>query len=91
MLNECWISPSSAIRSAPAEPARHRARSPAEESWANINAIDDVVQAIIATQDRFTVSALRGNAGAGGVFLALAADEVWMAKHVVANPHCAAY
>ena len=63
------------------------ANSPAEESWANINAIDDVVQAIIATQDRFTVSALRGNAGAGGVFLALAADEVWMAEHVVANPH----
>lgn len=63
------------------------ANSPAEESWANINAIDDVVQAIIATQDRLTVSAMRGNAGAGGFFLAVAADEVWMAEHVVANPH----
>jgi putative two-component system hydrogenase maturation factor HypX/HoxX len=61
------------------------ANSPAEESWANINAIDE--QAIIETQDRLTVSALRGNAGAGGFFLALAADEVWMAEHVVANPH----
>ena len=30
---------------------------------------------------------LRGNAGAGGFFLALAADEVWMAERVVANPH----
>ncbi|MBL8586449.1 MAG: hydrogenase maturation protein, partial [Bradyrhizobiaceae bacterium] len=63
------------------------ARSPAEESWANINAIDDVAQAIIETQDRLIVSAVRGNAGAGGFFLALAADEVWMGEHVVANPH----
>jgi putative two-component system hydrogenase maturation factor HypX/HoxX len=63
------------------------ARSPAEESWANINAIDDLAQAIIATQDRLTVSALRGNAGAGGFFLALAADEVWMGERVVTNPH----
>lgn len=63
------------------------AASPAEESWANINAIDDLVQAIIETQDRLTVAALRGNAGAGGFFLALAADEVWMGEQVVANPH----
>jgi putative two-component system hydrogenase maturation factor HypX/HoxX len=63
------------------------ARSPAEESWANINAIDDIMQAIIETQDRLTVAALRGNAGAGGFFLALAADEVWMGEHVVVNPH----
>ena len=63
------------------------AGSPAEEAWANINAIDDVVQAIIETQDRLTVAAMRGNAGAGGFFLALAADEVWMGEHVVANPH----
>ena len=33
------------------------------------------------------MSALRGNAGAGGFFLALAADEVWMGEHVVSNPH----
>jgi putative two-component system hydrogenase maturation factor HypX/HoxX len=63
------------------------ADSPAEESWANINAVDDVVRGVIETQDRLTVSAMRGNAGAGGCFLALAADEVWMAEHVVANPH----
>ncbi len=63
------------------------ASSPAEESWANIDAIDDLAQAIIETRDRLTVSALRGNAGAGGFFLALAADEVWMGEHVVANPH----
>ncbi len=63
------------------------ADSPAEELWANINAVDDVVRSVIETQDRLTVSAMRGNAGAGGCFLALAADEVWMAEHVVANPH----
>ncbi len=45
------------------------------------------MQAIIETQDRLTVAALRGNAGAGGFFLALAADEVWMGEHVVVNPH----
>jgi len=33
------------------------------------------------------VSALAGNAGAGGVFLALAADRVWLDRGVVLNPH----
>ncbi|HTX06641.1 MAG TPA: hydrogenase maturation protein [Steroidobacteraceae bacterium] len=63
------------------------ADSPAEESWRNINAIDDLARDIITTTDRLVVSALRGGAGAGGVFLALAADEVWAARGVVLNPH----
>jgi putative two-component system hydrogenase maturation factor HypX/HoxX len=33
------------------------------------------------------VSALRGNAGAGGCFLALAADLVWLREDLVINPH----
>ena len=37
--------------------------------------------------DRLTVATLRGNAGAGGCFLALAADRVWMRQGVVLNPH----
>ncbi len=37
--------------------------------------------------DRLTVAALCGNAGAGGVFLALAADRVWLRNGVVLNPH----
>jgi putative two-component system hydrogenase maturation factor HypX/HoxX len=41
----------------------------------------------IATTDRLVVSALRGCAGAGGVFLALAADEVWACEDIVLNPH----
>ncbi len=60
---------------------------PADASWENINAIDDVAREIVLTQDRLTVSAIAGNAGAGGVFLALAADRVWMRHGVVLNPH----
>lgn len=63
------------------------AESPAEESWRNINAIDDLARDIITTTDRLVVSVLRGGAGAGGVFLALAADEVWASPGVVLNPH----
>ena len=60
---------------------------PADASWENINAIDDVARELLTTTDRLTVSALAGNAGAGGVFLALAADRVWLRKGVVLNPH----
>lgn len=63
------------------------AESPADESWRNINAIDDLARDIIQTTDRLVVSAVRGNAGAGGVFLALAADEVWVCESAVLNPH----
>lgn len=63
------------------------ADSPAEESWANINAIDDVAEAIIRTTDRLVIAALQGNAGAGGVFLARAADEIWCRDGVVLSPH----
>lgn len=63
------------------------ADSPADESWRNINAIDDLARKIITTTDRLVIAALRGSAGAGGVFLALAADEVWANDSVVLNPH----
>lgn len=63
------------------------AESPADESWANINAIDDLAGEIITTTDRLVIAALRGDAGAGGVFLALAADEVWAFDRVILNPH----
>jgi putative two-component system hydrogenase maturation factor HypX/HoxX len=61
--------------------------SPADESWANIQAIDDLAEAILRTTDRLTIAALQGNAGAGGVFLARAADEVWAQEGVILNPH----
>ncbi len=63
------------------------AESPADESWRNINAIDDLARAIIETDTQLTVAALQGNAGAGGVFLARAADEVWAREGVILNPH----
>jgi putative two-component system hydrogenase maturation factor HypX/HoxX len=63
------------------------ADSPPDESWRNINAMDDLCRAIIATESHLTVSALRGNAGAGGAFLALAADQVWARRGVILNPH----
>ena len=63
------------------------ADSASDESWRNINAMDDLCQAIIGTESHLTISALRGNAGAGGAFLALAADYVWARRGVVLNPH----
>jgi len=61
--------------------------SAADASLANIEAIDDVALAILSLTDRLVVAALGGNAGAGGCFLALAADEVWAHAGVVQNPH----
>ena len=49
--------------------------------------MDDLVHAVLTTTDRLVVSALGGNAAAGGVMLALAADEVWCRAAVVLNPH----
>ncbi|MFF4326245.1 hydrogenase maturation protein [Streptomyces sp. NPDC001591] len=60
---------------------------PGAESWANINAMDDLVEAVLTTTDRLVVSAVGGNAAAGGVMLALAADEVWCRRGAVLNPH----
>lgn len=63
------------------------AESAADESWCNITAMDDLALEIINTDSHLTVAALQGNAGAGGVFLARAADEVWAREGVILNPH----
>ncbi|KOU51948.1 hydrogenase maturation protein [Streptomyces sp. WM6378] len=63
------------------------AADPGEESWANIVAMNDLVEAVLLTTDRLVVSAVGGNAAAGGVLLALAADEVWCRTGAVLNPH----
>lgn len=60
---------------------------PALESWRNINAIDDLVHEILTTMSHVVISALRGNAGAGGAMLAIAADRVYARAGVVLNPH----
>jgi len=63
------------------------AASPADESWRNINAIDDLTQTLIEATGCLVVAAMQGSAGAGGVFLAMAADLVWARPSVVLNPH----
>jgi putative two-component system hydrogenase maturation factor HypX/HoxX len=63
------------------------AASAADESWRNINAMDDLCEAILTTTDRPVVASLQGNAGAGGAFLALTADQVWARAGVLLNPH----
>lgn len=63
------------------------ATSPADESWANINAIDDLAEAIIRCDTHLTIAAAQGNCGAGGCFLARAADELWLRQGVLLNPH----
>jgi len=60
---------------------------PAEESWRNINAIDDLVRDIVVTDRHLTLAALCGNAGAGGAFLALGADCVYARDGTILNPH----
>ena len=61
--------------------------SAADASMRNINAMDDLALELLTLTDRITVAALHGNAGAGGCFLALAADVVWAHAGVVLNPH----
>jgi putative two-component system hydrogenase maturation factor HypX/HoxX len=63
------------------------AEDPAEESWRNVNAIDDLVREIITTESHLVVSALAGDAAAGGVPLALAADHVVAREGVVLKPY----
>ncbi len=61
--------------------------SPADESWNNINAMNDLALELIEAGDQVTVAALAGNTGAGGCFLARAADLVWVRDGVLQNPH----
>ncbi|MBZ0144099.1 MAG: hydrogenase maturation protein [Rhodocyclaceae bacterium] len=63
------------------------ADSPADASWANINAMDDLCRAILDCGSHYVVAAMQGNAGAGGVFLALTSDLVLAREGVILNPH----
>ncbi|MCB2252496.1 hydrogenase maturation protein [Pseudomonas chlororaphis] len=59
---------------------------PGLEAWANIQAIDDVCKELLSAR-QLVVSGLTGNAGAGGLMLALAADVVLARANTVYNPH----
>ncbi|MGY6217122.1 hydrogenase maturation protein [Methylolobus aquaticus] len=63
------------------------AHDPAEESWANIQAMDDFVLSLLTTTDHLTIAAMYGSAGAGGVMMALGADRVLAREGIVLNPH----
>jgi putative two-component system hydrogenase maturation factor HypX/HoxX len=63
------------------------ATSPVLEAWRNINAIDDVCREIVTCTSQLVVASVGGNAGAGGVMLALGADRVILRDGVVLNPH----
>ncbi len=63
------------------------ADSPADESLRNIEAMDDLCREILHSDSHLVVAALQGNAGAGGAFLALAADQVWARDGILLNPH----
>ena len=60
---------------------------PAAESWRNLEAMNDLVGEIVETKSHLVVSALAGDAAAGGVPLALAADHVYARDDVVLNPY----
>jgi putative two-component system protein, hydrogenase maturation factor HypX/HoxX len=63
------------------------ARNPAVESWRNLVAIDDLVREVVQTDSHLVVSALSGDAAAGGVPLALAADYVVAREDIILNPY----
>ncbi|MFP4102574.1 hydrogenase maturation protein [Coleofasciculus sp.] len=63
------------------------ADNPADESWRNINAMDDLIHSILTTDTHQVIAGLQGNAAAGGVMLALAADKVYARRGIVLNPH----
>jgi putative two-component system protein, hydrogenase maturation factor HypX/HoxX len=63
------------------------APSAADASMQNIEAIDDLTLTLIEAREKLVIAALQGAAGAGGVFMALAADEVWAHPGVVLNAH----
>jgi putative two-component system protein, hydrogenase maturation factor HypX/HoxX len=60
---------------------------PGTESWRNLHAINDVVREIVETDSHLVISALAGDAAAGGVPFALAADLVYGREDVVLNPY----
>ncbi len=60
---------------------------PSDVSWRHINAMNHLVAAILTTNTHLTIAAMQGNAAAGGVMIALAADYVYARSGIVINPH----
>jgi len=58
-----------------------------EDGWSNINAMNDLIKSILEADEVVTIASLARNAGAGGVFMALACDYIVAKESVVLNPH----
>ncbi len=58
-----------------------------EDGWSNINAMNDLIKSVLFADNIITVASLHKNAGAGGVFLALACDYVVASASSILNPH----
>ena len=59
---------------------------PAHEAWQSINAINEIALSILRSK-KPVITALSGNAGAGGVMVGLGADRVIARAGTVFNPH----
>ena len=53
---------------------------PADESWRNLHAINDIVREIVETDSHIVISALAGDAAAGGVLSRSRPTECWRAR-----------
>lgn len=60
---------------------------PAAEAWSNIKAMNAICKQIITCRPMKVIAAFSGNAGAGGVMLALGADVVAARDGVILNPY----
>ncbi len=58
-----------------------------EDGWSNINAMNNLIETILFSDDILTVASFGANAGAGGVFLGLSCDFIVAREGVVLNPH----
>ncbi len=64
----------------------HAKNSP-EYAWENINAMNDFIKEVMSTKTHLTISAIAGNAGAGGIMMALGSDFVYSRPGLLFNPH----
>ena len=58
-----------------------------EDGWSNINAMNEVVKAVLQCDEIITVASFSKNSGAGGVFLGLACDYAIACENTIFNPH----
>ncbi|WP_353661399.1 hydrogenase maturation protein [Hydrogenimonas sp. SS33] len=58
-----------------------------EDGWSNINAMNNLIETLLFSDDILTMASFGANAGAGGVFLGLACDFAVAREGVVLNSH----